>query len=57
MPKAEYIRKINQSSLMITPEKEYESEKDSIEMFRHHQIPDFLKMKVQKKEYICAVLL
>ncbi len=49
MPKAEYIRKINQSSLMITPEKEYESEKDSIEMFRHHQIPDFLKMKVQKK--------
>lgn len=49
MLKAEYIRKINQSSLMITPEKEYESEKDSIEMFRHHQIPDFLKMKVQKK--------
>lgn len=49
MPKAEYIRKINQSSLMITPEKEYETEKDSIEMFRYHQIPDFLKMKVQKR--------
>ncbi len=49
MPKAEYIRKINQSSLMIIPEKEYETEKDSIEMFRYHLIPDFLKMKVQKK--------
>ena len=49
MPKAEYIRKINQSSLLLTPDKEYETEKDSIGMFRYHEIPDFLKLEVKKK--------
>lgn len=49
MPKAEYIRKINQSSLLITPEKEYETEKDSIGMFQYHAIPDFLNLEVKKK--------
>ncbi len=47
--KTEYTRKINKSSLVITPEKDYETEKDCIEMFRYNQIPYFLNMELQKR--------
>lgn len=47
--KTEYIRKINKSNLIITPEKDWEAEKDSITMFQYNQIPCFLNMKAQKK--------
>jgi len=39
--KTEYTRTINKSSLIITPEKDYEEEKESMEMFRYNQIPYF----------------
>ena len=48
--KTEYSRKINKSSFLLTPEKDCEEEKDSIEMFRYHQIPYFLNMQEQKKD-------
>lgn len=47
--KTEYTRTINKSSLIITPEKDYEEEKESLEMFRYNQIPYFLKMEAKKK--------
>lgn len=50
MRKAEYIRKINKSSLIITPEKECGAEKESIEMFRYNHIPYFLKMEEHRKD-------
>lgn len=50
MIKAEYRRKINKSSLIIIPDKDYEMERDSIEMFRYNEIPYFLKMEIQRKE-------
>lgn len=48
MIKTEYTRKINKSSLLIMPEKEYEEERDSIGMFRYNEIPYFLKMEAQR---------
>lgn len=50
MWKAEYIRKINKSSLIITPEKECGTERESIEMFRYNHIPYFLKMEEHRKD-------
>lgn len=50
MRKAEYIRKINKSSLIITPEKECGTERESIEMFRYNHIPYFLKMEEHRKD-------
>ena len=47
--KTEYTRTINKSSLIITPEKDYEEEKESMEMFRYNQIPYFLKMEAKKR--------
>lgn len=47
--KTEYTRTINKSSLIITPEKDYEEEKEIMEMFRYNQIPYFLKMEAKKK--------
>ena len=50
MRKAEYIRKMNKSSLIIIPEKDCGTERDSIEMFRYNHIPYFLKMEEQRKD-------
>ncbi len=50
MLKAEYIRKMNKSSFLLTPEKDFEPEKDSIEMLCYNEIPFFLHMAVQKKD-------
>lgn len=47
--KAEYSRGMNSSSLILTAEKDYRLEKDSIEMFRYNKIPYFLDMKAQRK--------
>lgn len=47
--KTEYTRTINKSSLVITPEKDCEAEKDCMEMFRYNQISHFLKMEPRKK--------
>lgn len=49
MLKTEYSRGINKSSLLLTPEKDYGAEIDSIEMFRYNQIPYFLNMEPKKK--------
>lgn len=50
MLKAEYTRRINKSSLIITAENDCQAEKDSIEMFRYNDIPCFLKMEAQRKD-------
>jgi len=47
--KAEYTRKINNSILIITPEKDFDTEKESISMFQYNEIPYFLKMGTQRK--------
>lgn len=49
MLKAEYTRKINKSILMITPEKDFDAEKESVSMFQYNEIPYFLKMNTQRK--------
>ena len=49
MLKAEYTRKINNSILIITPEKDFDTEKESISMFQYNEIPYFLKMGTQRK--------
>lgn len=49
MLKAEYTRKINNSILIITPEKDFDAEKESISMFQYNEIPYFLKMGTQRK--------
>lgn len=47
---AEYMRKINKSSLMITPEEDCLTDKESIGMFHYNEIPYFLKMDIQRQD-------
>ncbi len=50
LPKPEYSRKLNRSTLTLTITKEdYESEIDCIEMFHYNKIPYFLHMDTQKE--------
>lgn len=48
-PRAEYSRGMNSSNLILTAEKENQSEMDGIEMFRYHKIPYFLNIKMQER--------
>ncbi len=50
MPKAEYIRKINKSSMIIMQEKDCSNERESMEMFHYNEIPYFLKMEKQRQD-------
>ena len=47
--KAEYVRKLNKSTFILTAEKEFEREKDSIEMFHYNSIPYFLIMETHQE--------